>query len=576
MPSPFVKQLATFSSSQLINIFDTVFSEASEGIMVEDINRKVLAVNGAMLQFLGKDEDEVIDNSSRDLAHAISEKNYDIIDEKLSHEGYWRGELEIVGANGQGKMVWASIEQVSFSDNELCNVIMVTDISEINKTRQQLEYIATHDTLTNLPNRVLLYDRLAVSISRVQRADALGAVIILDIDNFKDVNDNFGHAYGDKLLKICAKTLTDNLRAKDTVGRLGGDEFLIIVDEFYALEDIEEVAKKLLSIFDKFIRVDDMELDLSVSIGIALYPYNSIEVETLINQADIAMYSVKQMGRNNYSFYTSDLSDQSHLIFKVGRGIKHALRSDSFYMVYQPQVSLQTGELTGVEALLRCSDKLLEDVSTEEIIEVAEKSSMILEIGKRTLALVCEHIAQWKRQGSPHCLVAVNLSRRQLSDKNLVTVITETLAHYDVGVENIEFEITENSLVQSHDMAQENMKKLRELGFCFSIDDFGTGYSSLSNLKNFALDKLKIDRSFITDIIDDRNDQIIVEATIRMAKNLGLVVLAEGVETQAQASLLRQYGCDQMQGYLFSKPISSQAFELLKLQDNGHILESNN
>ena len=568
MHSSFVKQLEHFSSEQLVDIFDSLFSEATEGIMIEDPIRNILAINQAMLRFMGKTENDLVGSNSQALAHLIEQKNYDIIDHGLKEEGSWCGELEINVVGMKSKLVWVSIDVVTFKNERQCNVIMVTDISEIKRSQQQLEYIATHDTLTNLPNRVLLYDRLAVSVSRVHRSDALGAVIFIDIDNFKDINDNFGHAYGDELLKICANILTESLRAKDTVGRLSGDEFLIIVDDFYDIEDIEAVVKKLLGLFDKLIGVHDIEFNLSVSMGISVYPDNSTEVEELINQADISMHHVKQSGRNNYGFYSSELSDQSHQVFKVGQGIKQALRNDSFYMVYQPQIALETGLLVGVEALLRCSDPHLAETGTEELIEIAEKSSMIIEIGKRTLALVCQQIAEWKEQGLPTCVVAVNLSRRQLSDRNLVGMIVETLNCYSIDVAQIEFEITENSLVHSHVFAQENMKKLRELGFTFSIDDFGTGYSSLSNLKNFTLDKLKIDKSFINDILENRNDQIIVEATINMAKNLGLVVLAEGVETKEQATLLHQYGCDQMQGYLYSKPITSKAFELLRIDDD--------
>ncbi|MEN8146210.1 MAG: EAL domain-containing protein [Campylobacterota bacterium] len=567
MSSFLIKQLMSLPPRQFLDIFDSLFNEATEGIMIEDADRTVIAVNRNMLRFLGMDEEDVIGQNSSTLAYSIGESCYATIDNGIRSEGAWRGELEIMAKEGGNKLAWVSVDAIVQDGALINNVIMVTDISEIKQSRQQLEHIATHDTLTDLPNRVLLYDRLDVSIKRVQRSDSLGAVIFLNIDNFKDVNDNFGHAYGDELLKICADMLTLTLRSKDTVGRLGGDEFLIIIDEFYALEDIEGVAKKLLALFDQLIKVRDVEFDLSVSMGISVYPYSGTEVEKLINEADIAMSHVKQMGRNNYGFYSPELSEQSHEIFRVGRGIKQALRNDSFYMVYQPQLSLSSGNLMGVEALLRCRESCLEETSIEGLIEVAEKSSMIIEMGKRIFELVCEQISIWNRQGYPSCLVAVNLSRRQLSDRRLVEMVQETVERYGVTVDQIEFEITESSLIQSHVLAQENMQRLRELGFCFSIDDFGTGYSSLSNLRNFSLDKLKIDRSFISELEKNRHDRIIVEATINMAKSLGLVVLAEGVETEAQAEILRSFGCDQMQGYLFSKPISAKAFETLKVHE---------
>ena len=558
-----IQQLSQLSSKKLLDVAATLCQEATEGIMIEDDQRRIIAINPSMLRFLEKEEAEVIGHNSSALAYTIGEANYEMIDRGLQLEGHWRGELEIRTKEGHSKLVWASLETLKVGETLNNTVIMVTDISEITRSRQQLEYIATHDTLTALPNRVLLYDRLNVSISRVKRSNSIGAVIFMDIDNFKDINDNFGHTYGDELLIICANMLTEALREKDTVGRFGGDEFLIIVDEFFALDDIEKVAKKLVALFDKLIKVRDVEFDLSVSMGIAVYPDNGKKAEKLINEADIAMYNVKQMGRNNYGFYSSEFSQQAQEVFRVGRGIKKAMRNDSFYVLYQPQVSLQTGKLMGVEALLRCDDEMLQDTSIEHLIAVAEKSSMIIELGERVFEMVCRQISLWNEKEYPLCTVAVNLSRRQLSDRKLVSMITTIMQRYDIGVDQIEFEITESSLIQSHVLAQENVEKLRNMGFSFSIDDFGTGYSSLSNLRYFSLDKLKIDKSFITEIETNHHDRIIVEATINMGKSLGLVVLAEGIENEEQAAILRDFGCDEMQGYLFSKAISAKSFELL-------------
>jgi EAL domain-containing protein (putative c-di-GMP-specific phosphodiesterase class I) len=254
-------------------------------------------------------------------------------------------------------------------------------------------------------------------------------------------------------------------------------------------------------------------------------------------------------------------------VFHIGRGIKHALRNDGFHMVYQPQISLQTGKITGIEALLRCDKTCMHTTNIEHLISVAEKSSLIIELGKRIMELVCAQIAQWNKTGAMHCTVAINLSRRQLSDRHLVPMIEEIIERFNISVKQIEFEITESSLIQSHDLAQANVQKLRELGFSFSIDDFGTGYSSLSNLRYFSLDKFKIDRSFISELVENMHDKIIVEATVNMAKSLGLTVLAEGVETQDQLEVLKDFGCDEMQGYYFSKPISAKAFELLFNQE---------
>ncbi len=563
-----VEKLTSMHTEDMINVIDSLFCEATEGIIVEDAQRQIIAVNPAMLRFLDKKEDEVIGSNSGAFAYTIGDENYANIDKGIKEEGSWRGELEIRSHEDISRLVWVSVDAI-LKDEKIQNIIiLVTDISEIQKSRLQLEYIATHDTLTDLPNRVLLYDRLAVSINRVQRSDSLGAVVFLDIDNFKDINDNFGHNYGDELLKICAHTLLSSLRKKDTVGRIGGDEFLIIIDELYSLSDIEEVVKKLSSLFDKLVKVKDVEFDLSVSMGVSVFPDNGTDVEELINEADIAMSNIKEMGRNNYGFYSNELSEQSHEVFHVGRGIKHALRNDGFYMAYQPQISLSTGALMGIEALLRCNDENLKETNIEHLISIAEKSSLIIELGERIFVLVCEQIARWNKMGQPSCVVAINLSRRQLSDRHLVAMIEKTVKKYKIDIDQIEFEITESALIHSHTLAQDNVRRLREMGFRFSIDDFGTGFSSLSNLRYFSLDKLKIDRSFIVEIAENSHDQIIVEATINMAKSLGLTVLAEGVETEEQADILRRYGCDEMQGYLYSKAISAKAFELLAGQQN--------
>ncbi len=563
-----VEKLTSMHTEDMINVIDSLFCEATEGIIVEDAQRQIIAVNPTILRFLDKKEDEVIGSNSGAFAYTIGDENYANIDKGIKEEGSWRGELEIRSHEDISRLVWVSVDAI-LKDEKIQNIIiLVTDISEIQKSRLQLEYIATHDTLTDLPNRVLLYDRLAVSINRVQRSDSLGAVVFLDIDNFKDINDNFGHNYGDELLKICAQTLLSSLRKKDTVGRIGGDEFLIIIDELYSLSDIEEVVKKLSSLFDKLVKVKDVEFDLSVSMGVSVFPDNGTDVEQLINEADIAMSNIKEMGRNNYGFYSNELSEQSHEVFHVGRGIKHALRNDGFYMAYQPQISLSTGALMGIEALLRCNDENLKETNIEHLISIAEKSSLIIELGERIFVLVCEQIARWNKMGQPSCVVAINLSRRQLSDRHLVAMIEKTVKKYKIDIDQIEFEITESALIHSHTLAQDNVRRLREMGFRFSIDDFGTGFSSLSNLRYFSLDKLKIDRSFIVEIAENSHDQIIVEATINMAKSLGLTVLAEGVETEEQADILRRYGCDEMQGYLYSKAISAKAFELLAGQQN--------
>jgi diguanylate cyclase (GGDEF)-like protein/PAS domain S-box-containing protein len=552
------KKKASENSARLIS---TVFEEATEGIIIEDRNRHVISVNPAMLKMIGMHQEDVLGKHAAFFTPFIGEAPATAIEEGIQSSGFWHGEVSIRRGEKGDLPVWLTVDAVYDDRRNAVNyVVMMTDISEIRRTREKLEHIATHDALTSLPNRILLYDRLNVTLERVKRSEMLAAVIFVDLDHFKDINDNLGHSWGDELLVQCGQRLRTLIRAEDTVGRLGGDEFLIIVDDLESKDDVTLVAQKIMKRFEKPFVLENREFDVTVSVGISIFPDDGKSAAELIKTADMAMYKAKKSGRNNFWFYSSVLSERSNEYFRIDRALKKALKNDEFYLLYQPQISLIDGKVTGVEALLRCHDPLLQTMPTAKFIAVAEESSTIIGIGRWVLSEVCRQIMAWQKQMPYAFIVAINLSRRQLSDKMLIEYIQEVVRNSGIDVSLLEFEITESTLMQSSQIAQKNIEKLRELGYKISIDDFGTGYSSLANLKQFSLDKLKIDRSFISGLESDENDRIIVKTTIALGKNLGLKVIAEGVETEGQELFLRENACDEVQGYLNSPPVTALEF----------------
>lgn len=561
------RKKASENSARLIS---TVFEEATEGIMIEDSRRHVISVNPSMLKMIGMHQEDVIGKHSTFFTPLIGEETAAAIDEGMRSDGFWHGEVSVKRKGREELPAWLTIDAVYDDKRNAVNfVVMMTDISEIKRTRERLEHIATHDALTMLPNRVLLYDRLNVTLERTKRSNTIAAVLFIDLDHFKDINDNLGHIWGDELLVQCAERLRTLIRAEDTLGRLGGDEFLIIVNDLESKDDVTLILQKIMNHFEKPFVLEEREFDVTASVGVSLFPDDGKSAEELIKTADMAMYKAKKSGRNNFWFYSSVLSEHSKEYFQIDRALKTALKNDEFYLLYQPQISLEDGKVTGVEALLRCRNPLLKNMSTAKFIAVAEDSSTIIGIGKWVLKEVCRQITEWQRMTSLLFVVAINLSRRQLGDKMLIDYIQEVVRSCDIDVSQLEFEITESTLMQNSQIAQKNIETLRELGYKFSIDDFGTGYSSLANLKQFSLDKLKIDRSFICGLESDENDRVIVKTTIALGKNLGLKVIAEGVETTGQELFLRENSCDEVQGYLNSPPVTAKEFAKIAQAKNG-------
>ncbi|MEJ2468517.1 MAG: diguanylate cyclase, partial [Campylobacterales bacterium] len=513
----------THEEAQKARLVEKVFQDATEGMIIENAERYVVKVNPAMLQILEMEETQIMGRHSDYFRPLFQAETVRDIYDSMELFGFWHGEAELKLPSGKAKLAWVSINAVLDEEDAVSNyLIMVTDISEVRKSREQLEFMANHDILTGLPNRVLLFDHLEHAIATIKRTQSMGALLFMDIDNFKEVNDNFGHRIGDLLLIEVAQRLKDAVRSSDTVGRLGGDEFLLIAENVHHIDEVLIIIQKIRALFGMPLVLEGVELEVTLSIGIALIPEDGEDVEVLVSAADQAMYVVKERGRNGFEFYSRHYSLLSHEYFRIQRGIKQAIREEAFVMVYQPQFSITDGRVCGAEALLRCTLDGLRDIPVEKLIAIAEESEAIHEIGRFVFRAVCAQITEWRSLSVMPVRIAMNLSRRELASKTLVESVREHLSRCCVTPPELEFEITESTLMQGRGSARENIEALRKMGCRFSIDDFGTGYSSLSNLKLFNLDKLKIDKMFIDSLISDADDQVIVSATISMAKKLGL------------------------------------------------------
>jgi diguanylate cyclase (GGDEF)-like protein/PAS domain S-box-containing protein len=438
-------------------------------------------------------------------------------------------------------------------------VIVFHDVSAARATTSRMAYLAQHDSLTDLPNRLLFNDRLAEAMSLAQRYRRRLAVLFLDVDRFKHVNDSLGHGIGDRLLQSIAQRLLGCVRASDTVSRQGGDEFVILLSEVAHPEDAIVCADKILEVVRMPHRIDEHDVHVTASIGIVNYPDDGTDCETLIKNGDFAMYHAKDSGRDNRQFFKQDLNLRAMKRQSLEDGVRHALERDEFSVYYQPKVNLETGKIVGVEALIRWLHPDLGLVSPAEFIPIAEESGLMVPIGRWVLGQACHQAQAWQDIGLAPIRIAVNISAVELRAKDFVRGIGVILGGTGLDPRYLELELTETFLVQDSTATLAVLQGLKELGLKLALDDFGTGYSSLNHLKRFPIDTLKIDRSFVRTVTTNPDDAGIVRAVISMGKNLHMRVVAEGIETREQLAFLRGHECPFGQGYLFSQPLTGRA-----------------
>jgi diguanylate cyclase (GGDEF)-like protein/PAS domain S-box-containing protein len=550
-----------YEAEKELRLASLVFENSNEGIIITNQRNLIVTVNPAFTVMTGYSLEDVLGKNPSILSSGNHDKYfYEQMWNQLEQQGYWSGEVQNRRKNGEIYPQWLSIRCVENAQQQLQNyVAIMSDISKYREAERQINFLAHHDVLTSLPNRALLKDRFHQALISAERHNQKLALLYLDLDRFKFINDSLGHAIGDKLLIKVAERLTNEVREEDTVCRTGGDEFIILLPETDA-DGAGHVAQKLVENITNHFEIEGNQLFVTVSIGISIYPDNGKDAESLNKHADTAMYRAKQAGRNQYQFFTAEMHSQIVHKLELEHALRFALARNELSLVYQPLVDIQLNKITGVEALLRWNHPEFGMISPLEFIPIAEETGMINPIGQWILHTAIAQCKQWVNQGHEDLLIAINLSAVQFNNPLLVNIINAILHEHQLAANNLELEITESVAMVNIDLTIKQLKSLADAGIRLSLDDFGTGYSSLNYLKKFPINKLKIDQSFVFDMLVDDDDEAIVDAVITLARSLGLKTLAEGVETPEHLQSLKNKGCDFMQGYLFSRPVPAEQF----------------
>ncbi|MFK0269988.1 EAL domain-containing protein [Pseudomonas asiatica] len=540
----------------------TVFENTAEGVLITDIDQRISAVNRAFSEITGYSEIEALGQTPRLLASGQHDSAFYVaMWHQLTDEGHWQGEIYNKRKNGELYPGWLTISAVRNREREITHFVAVfADISSLKHAQAKLDYQAHHDPLTGLPNRALFENRLQAALTCSQVSNRKGAVLFLDLDRFKHINDSLGHPVGDLLLKGIAQRLKEQVRDVDTVARLGGDEFIILLPGLHKPSDASAIANKLLACFNAPFQAGEHEFFTSASIGISLYPQDGTDVSTLIRNADAAMYRSKAKGRNRVEAYTLDLTAQASERIALEHELRRAIERNELSLCFQPKLSLKTQSLVGAEALIRWSHPTFGEVPPEHFIHLAEENGTILQIGDWVLEQACRQMQAWKMHYDPFGPLSINLAGAQLRHPHLARRIEQLLKHYQLKAGDLQLEITENFIMSQAEEALAVLYQLKKLGVQLAIDDFGTGYSSLSYLKRLPLDILKIDKSFIRGLPDDPHDAAIARAIIALGRSMQLTIIAEGVENQAQQRFLAAEGCEQIQGYIVSLPLPPDDF----------------
>jgi diguanylate cyclase (GGDEF)-like protein/PAS domain S-box-containing protein len=536
---------------------------AAIGISHVDLDGRFVHVNRRLCDMLGYTRDELLQLSVRQVSHPE-----DILATEKNMQRLSRGEIDSFTAEKRylrknGTPIWVHLtvaSRRSVDGRRLHDISIIEDITERKEAQSRVQYLATHDEMTGLANRTLFNELIEHAVARERRENGRFAVLYIDLDRFKIINDTLGHEAGDQLLKDMASRLKANVRGSDVLARLGGDEFVLMATQVPDRPTAALIARKLLLLALQPVEIAGQQCRVTASIGIAMFPDDATDATALMKAADMAMYRAKEEGKNGHQFYSADIGAVTEKRLRIETALRNAMLNDELSLHYQAKVDLRGGEIRGVEALLRWSHPEFGALSPAQFIPVAEESGLIVPIGHWVITTACTQAVAWLRQGLPPLRMAVNLSPLQFQEPNLVETLARVLQDTGMPPELLELEITEGVMLQDMEEAAAKLTAISDLGVRLAIDDFGTGYSSLSQLKRFPIDTVKIDRSFIRGIPTDKDDMAITEAILMLGRTLGVTIVAEGVETGEQEAFLTRHSCHQMQGFYFSRPVPPEEF----------------
>jgi diguanylate cyclase (GGDEF)-like protein/PAS domain S-box-containing protein len=551
--------------------FRDLTSLSSDWYWEQDENFRFTLMSGGEQGKTGRDLDETLGKTRRELPGIVLSAEEWVAHRAVLDARQPFHDFTYKRLRSDGSLMYVSISgRPIFDENGVFKGYrgIGKDITERVVAAERIQYVAYHDGLTDLPNRIMFSEVLSHAVGQAKRHNRNLALLFVDLDRFKNINDMLGHAAGDDLLKEVSARIKASIRSSDVVARLGGDEFVVLLEDIHEQKNVVKVVRKLLSSLNEPLTMHSQEFRVTASIGVTMFPHDAQDEPTLMRNADMAMYRAKEEGRNTFQFFSGDMMDtHSFERLALESSLRRALERQEFRVHYQAKVDAKTRAITGVEALVRWQHPELGLVPPSRFIPIAEETGLIVPIGRWVLQEACRQNKAWQDAGMPAVRIAVNLSARQFTDKGLLKEVRSILADSGLSPSLLELEITESMVMRDLPKALEILTALKRLGVWLAIDDFGTGYSSLSSVKRFPIDVIKVDRSFIRDIPEDSDDKALTEAIIRMAKSLSLTVVAEGVETKEQVAFLQRHACDEFQGYYFSKPIPAEDFARL-LQRN--------
>ncbi|MDE2089528.1 MAG: EAL domain-containing protein [Gammaproteobacteria bacterium] len=556
-------------AEEYLRLAANALENTADGVTITDAERRIVFINKAFSIITGHTLEEVSNKTpERVLTDRPETSAHAAIENALRETGCWRGEISARRKNGEIYPALLSISAVRDVMGSVTHYVGVfNDISTYKQFEERMKFLAHHDALTQLPNRVMLQGRFRETANRAERYEKQAALLFIDLDRFKTINDSLGHSVGDLLLQSVAVRLSEGVRKIDTVVRLGGDEFVILLDDLPEIQDAASIAQKLLDVLARPFMLAGHKLYVSGSIGISCYPRDGTDLEALLRNADAAMYRAKDLGRNTYQFFSNEMNVRAFETLVLANSLHAALERKEFLLEYQPRVDLRTGKITGVEALIRWQHPELGVLAPAQFVSLAEETGLISAIGEWALRTACLQARAWSVSGHGPLRMAVNLSARQFSQPDILQRIITVLDETGLEPPSLEIEITESMMMGDTETTEKVLNELSALGVMITIDDFGTSYSSLSSLKHFPIDYLKIDQFFVRDVPNDLDDVAIVRAIIAMAKSLKLRVIAEGIETQAQHEFFTEEACEEGQGYYFSRPMNARAISAL-LKEN--------